>query len=74
MNNAIAEGAIITSRLPVVPQSGEKNILASESGGRPRWLNVDSLYERIASLENRLDAASIDAQCEGGTVTVTLNL
>lgn len=73
MNNAIAEGILITSRLPVVPEDG-KNVLATDGGARPNWISIDGLYERIASLENRLDAASIDAQCKDGTVTVTLNL
>ena len=34
-----------------------------------------ALLARIVALENRLDAASIDAECdESGNVTVTLNL
>lgn len=88
--NSGVEGALIPSRLPKVPSSGD-NYLRSNNGGRPSWNSlpdfseilskissleslVDTLNERINSTVSRLDSASIDAQCQDGTVTVTLNL
>lgn len=43
-------------------------------GGRPSWKSMDDILSRLTALETRLDGASIDAQCQNGTVTVTLNL
>jgi hypothetical protein len=68
-----AESGLIQSRLPFVPSSG-KNVLGSDEGGRPEWNNIQDLYTRLAAIEQRLDAASIDAECKAGEVTVTLNL
>jgi hypothetical protein len=40
------------------------------------WDGIPStdILSRLAAIEKRLDQASIDAVCENGTVTVTLNL
>lgn len=74
MNNlGGVEGSLIPSRLPIVPKSGN-NVLGSDDGGRPAWNSIDDLYTRIAAIEQRLDTASITAECINGNVEVTLNL
>ena len=75
-NSGGSEGALIPSRLPIVPSNGD-NYLGSGDGGRPSWKempNIDEILERLTAIETRLDGASIDAQCQDGTVVVTLNL
>lgn len=37
-------------------------------------LPIKDILNRISEIERRLDNASIEAECQGGTVTVTLNL
>lgn len=74
MNNlGGVEGSLIPSRLPVVPESG-KNVLRSDGGGRPAWNNIDDLYKTVNDLTQRLDAASITAECVNGDIQITLNL
>lgn len=50
--------------------------LSVEGGRGPRGRSGDvgDLLSRIAALEARLDAANVVAACDGGTVTVTLNI
>ena len=36
--------------------------------------DIESLIARLDAVEARLDAATIDAECQGGNVVVTLNL
>lgn len=57
-------------QLPLTPDREDTYVLGLVEG-ELRWITTESI---VAAINDRLDAASISANCDNGTVTVTLNL
>ena len=52
----------------------QKNGVAGAGAGAGEAYDDTEIRALITALENRLDSASIDAECGEGSVTVTLNI
>jgi hypothetical protein len=62
-----------TSFIPTPWDNRNTNIWGDDSN-QQLSKSLNTIEQRIKAIESRLDAASIEALCQDGIVTVTLNL
>lgn len=69
-------GAPVGEGDPYVLSPKEGALESKNPSSQMEWnqVPINDIITRIQQIETRLDAASIEAQCADGDVTVTLNL